>query len=154
MLAKPHYSHTSVLHLPHHLSSHFFPFPFPFFPAFPPPSPSPPPSRSSNAFSASTFASYSTSSTHCFAKKKCHVAAPTNPRTATMLITLLSTDHSVILAKYLSQGVTMAFLSSWYALVLTSNTISSHFISSTWTRQERAWETYLQIRIHAVQKRE
>jgi hypothetical protein len=41
-----------------------------------------------------------------------------------MEITLLRTDHIVILAKYLSQGVTMAFLSSWYVSVSMS-TLSS-----------------------------
>jgi hypothetical protein len=74
-----------------------WPFPFPF--------PSPSPSKSSNAFSASTFPSYSTSSTHCFARKTFHVNAPAVPRNAAKEIALLIMPQSVIPVRYFNQGV-------------------------------------------------
>ena len=69
--------------------------------------------KSSSAWSASTLPSYSTSSTHFFARKKCQTATPHAPTMAPIQKTAFTIEKSVMLARYRSQGVIICCRSNY-----------------------------------------
>lgn len=127
-------------------------------------------SKFSNASFASTFPSYSTSSTHFLTIKSLHIANPVITRTVPVLSTLFIMPHIVMRAIRFSSGVTRLWRScyyqvwsvgywgpvEWYGIVTSKSGLTQYISASRDSRiinsniTVRTWMTASKIEISLV----